>query len=161
MPTFGIDRRQFLRRGALAAGAIALGDVLRLRAVAPARQPARAESCVLVFLNGGMSHVDTFDPKPEQPPEVRGEFATVRTSAPGLLVTEHLPKLARQAHHLTVVRSIGFDGRLGNHSPACYHMLTGLEPVGEDAVLAPPRSTDHPTMGSAAIRFRPTPGAIS
>src|SRR3954469_21170887 len=155
MLTFG--RRAFLRHGAIA-GALALGDFLRLRARAAPR--ARAESCVLIFLNGGMSHLDTFDPKPDQPPEIRGEFATVRTSAPGVLVTEHLPRLARLAHHLTVVRSIGFDGRLGNHSPACYHMLTGLEPQGEDAVLAPPRPTDHPTMGSATARLRPTPGTV-
>ena len=75
-------------------------------------------------------------------------------------MTEHLPKLARQAHRLTVVRSIGFDGRLGNHSPACYHMLTGQEPVGDDAVLAPPRPTDQPTMGSAAARMRPTHASV-
>ena len=75
-------------------------------------------------------------------------------------VTEHLPRLARQAHRLTVVRSVGFDGRLGNHSPACYHMLTGQEPQGDDAVLAPPRPTDQPTMGSAAARLRPTPGSV-
>ncbi len=155
-----VGRRQFLGRSALAAGALALGDLLRLRAQAPAGEPGRAEACVLIFLNGGMSHLDTFDPKPDQPPEIRGEFAVVRTTAPGLLLTEHLPRLARQAHRLTVVRSVGFDGRLGNHSPACYHMLTGVEPQGDDAVLAPPRPTDHPTMGSAAARLRPTPGAV-
>ena len=137
-----IARRQFLGRGVLAAGALALGDFFRLRATAASDKPARAESCILIFLNGGMSHLDTFDPKPDQPPEIRGEFAPIRTSAPRVPMTEHLPQLARQAHHLTVVRSIGFDGRLGNHSPACYHMLTGKEPVGDDAVLAPPRPTD-------------------
>src|SRR5207253_2844536 len=158
MLAFG--RREFLGRGALAAGTVALGDFLRLRAHAASPEPARAESCVLIFLNGGMSHLDTFDPKPDQPPEIRGEFATVRTSAPGVLMTEHLPRLARLAHHLTIVRSIGFDGKLGNHSPACYHMLTGQEPQGDDAVLAPPRPTDHPTMGSAAARLRPTPGSV-
>jgi uncharacterized protein (DUF1501 family) len=153
-------RREFLGRSAIAAGALALGDFLRLRALAASPKPARAESCILIFLNGGMSHLDTFDPKPDQPPEIRGEFATVRTSAPGVPMTEHLPRLSRLAHHLTVVRSVGFEGRLGNHSPACYHMLTGKEPQGEDAVLAPPRPTDHPTMGSAAARLRPTPGTV-
>jgi uncharacterized protein (DUF1501 family) len=159
MPAFahtpGIGRRRFL--GAAAAGALALGD---LRARAPAREPGRAEACILIFLNGGMSHLDTFDPKPDQPAEIRGEFAAVRTSAPGLRFTEHVPRLGRQAHRLTVVRSVGFDGRLGNHSPACYHMLTGLEPQGDDAVLAPPRPTDQPTMGAAAARLRPTPGSV-
>src|ERR1051325_689800 len=108
MPAF--DTRtpsRVARRRFLAAGAVTLGNLLRLRAEAPAREPARAESCILIFLNGGLSHLDTFDPKPDQPPEIRGEFATVRTSAPGVLMTEHLPKLARRAHHLPVVRSIG------------------------------------------------------
>lgn len=146
-----VGRREFLK-------ALALGDVLRLQAQAPTA--ARADSCILIFLNGGMSHLDTVDPKPQQPPEIRGEFSTVRTSAPGVLMTEHLPRLARQAHRLTIVRSIGFDGRLGNHSPACYHMLTGQEPVGEDAVLAPPRPTDQPAMGAGAARMRPTPGTV-
>jgi uncharacterized protein (DUF1501 family) len=155
-----IARRQFLGRGALAAGALALGNFFRLRTLAAAERPARAESCILIFLTGGMSHLDTFDPKPDQPPEIRGEFATVRTSTPGILVTEHLPLLARQAHRFTILRSVGFEGRLGNHSPACYHMLTGTAPQGEAATLAPPRSTDQPTMGSAAARLRPTPGAI-
>ena len=153
------SRRAFLRAGAFGLGALTLPEMLRLRAANPQKK-ARAESCVLIFLNGGMSHVDTFDPKPEQPAEIRGEFGIVRTSAPGLLMTDQLPKLARRAHQLTVVRSVGFDGRLGNHSPACYHMLTGQEPVGEDAVLAPPRPTDHPTMGSAAARLRPTLGSV-
>lgn len=152
------DRRWFLARAALSAGALTFGDMLRLQA--RPGPPARAEACILVFLNGGMSHLDTVDPKPDQPAEIRGEFAAARTSAPGLLFTEHLPRLARQAHRLTVVRGVGFDGRLGNHSPACYHMLTGQEPQGEDAVLAPPRPTDQPTMGAAAARMRPTPGSI-
>lgn len=156
--TTGTNRRGFLRLGALGLGGLPLSGLLHLRAAAP--RPARAESCILIFLNGGMSHLDTFDPKPAQPAEIRGEFTTVRTSAIGVPMTEHLPRLARQAHHLTIVRSVGFDGRLGNHSPACFHMLTGQEPVGEDAVLAPPRPTDQPTMGSATARLRPTPGTV-
>src|SRR5262245_37387236 len=112
------SRRGFLRDAALASGTLALGNFLSLRANAASSKTARAQSCILIFLNGGMSHIDTFDPKPDQPPEIRGEFTTVRTSAPGVQMTEHLPRLARLAHHLTVVRSVGFDGRLGNHSPA-------------------------------------------
>ena len=158
--TVDVGRRNFLRTGARASGILALAHGVRVHAQAPARQPARAESCILIFLNGGMSHLDTFDPKPAQPAEIRGEFAAVRTTAPGVLLTEHLPRLARQAHRFTIVRSIGFDGRLGNHSPACYHMLTGQEPQGDDAVLAPPRPTDQPTMGAVAARQRPTPGTV-
>src|SRR5262249_39794235 len=114
-------RRQFLRASALAGAGLALGQFLRLRALAADRPPT-AEACILIFLNGGMSHLDTFDPKPDQPAEIRGEFGTIRTSAPGITITEPWPLMAQQAHHLAVVRSVGFEGRLGNHSPACYHM---------------------------------------
>jgi hypothetical protein len=154
----GTTRRGFLRSGALGLCGLPLSGLLPLRAAEKRR--ANAESCILIFLNGGMSHLDTFDPKPEQPAEIRGEFKTIRTSAVGVPMTEHLPRLSRQAHHLTVIRSIGFDGKLGNHSPACYHMLTGQEPVGDDAVLASPRPTDPPTMGSAAARLRPTEATV-
>src|SRR5262245_30706221 len=145
-------RRRFLT----ASAATALAGLYRLRALADSPRPATADSCILIFLNGGMSHVDTFDPKPDQPAEIRGEFATIRTSVPGIHVGEHLPRLARLANHWAVLRTVGFDGRLGNHSPACYHMLTGKEPVGEAAVLAPPQRIDQPTLGSAAARLRPT-----
>jgi uncharacterized protein (DUF1501 family) len=131
-----------------------------MRAVEATREQTTADSCILLFLNGGMSHLDTIDPKPDQPAEIRGDFATIRTTVPGTLVTEHLPLLARQAHRYAIVRTVGFDGRLGNHSPACYHMLTGREPEGEAAILAPPTRADHPTMGSAAAKLRPTPAAV-
>src|SRR3954447_10078651 len=78
-------RRRFLTGGLFGACA-ALGDFLRLRAHAAGPRPATADACVLLFLNGGMSHLDTFDPKPDQPAEIRGEFATVRTSVPGFHV---------------------------------------------------------------------------
>jgi uncharacterized protein (DUF1501 family) len=152
-------RRQFLGGGLLAAG-VPLGDFLRLGAAAAGRGRPAADSCVLMFLNGGMSHLDTFDPKPGQPAEIRGEFSPIRTTAPGVLVGEHLPMLARRAHRYAVVRTVSFEGRLGNHSPACYHMLTGREPEGEAAVLAPPRPTDHPAMGAAAARLRPAAGGL-
>src|SRR5207253_9312852 len=116
------------RRFHLASAAVALGSLLRLQADAASPRSATADACILVFLNGGMSHLDTFDPKPDQPAEIRGEFAVRRTSVPGILLTEHLPHLARQAHHFAVLRSVGFEGRLGNHSPACYYLLTGREP---------------------------------
>jgi uncharacterized protein (DUF1501 family) len=160
MSRFSACRRCFLKGGLLAATGTALGDFFHLRAVAAGQRSASADSCVLLFLNGGMSHLDTFDPKPDQPAEIRGEFASIRTTAPGVRVTEHLPRLARQAHRYAVVRTVTFEGRLGNHSPACYYMLTGQEPQGEAAVLAPPTRADQPTMGSTAARLRPAPGNV-
>src|SRR5262249_31891157 len=152
MPRFNARRRDLLKGGLLAAAGRALGDFSRLEALAGGRRPATADSCILLFLNGGMSHLDTFDPKPDQPAGIRGEFSAIRTTAPGVRVTEHLPRLARQAHRYAVVRTVSFEGRLGNHSPACYYMLTGQEPQGEAAVLAPPTRADHPPIGSAPAR---------
>jgi uncharacterized protein (DUF1501 family) len=153
-------RRQFLRASALAGAGLALGQFLRLQALAASERPPTAEACILIFLNGGMSHLDTFDPKPDQPAEIRGEFSPLRTAAPGITITDPWPLLALQAHHLAVVRSVGFEGRLGNHSPACYYLLTGVAPEGDDAVLAPPRPTDHPSMGAATAKLRSTPASI-
>src|SRR4051794_35349659 len=102
-------RRQFLVHTGLGA---ALGHFLRLQAVAAGPRPT-ADACVLVFLNGGMSHLDTFAPKPDQPADIRGEFSTIRTSAPGVSVCEHLPRMARHMHRCAVVRSVGFEGKLG------------------------------------------------
>jgi hypothetical protein len=155
-----MTRRQFFRTAALTGAGLALSHFLHLRAVAAARHAPTADACILIFLNGGMSHLDSFDPKPDQPPEIRGEFSAIRTSVPGTLVAEPWPLMAREAHRFAVVRSVGFEGRLANHSPACYHMLTGVAPEGEAALLAPPGPADHPAMGSAAARLRPTAASV-
>jgi hypothetical protein len=147
-------RRDFLRFGCVSV------PLLALRAQGDELGAKPADASILLFLNGGMSHLDTFDPKPNQPAEIRGEFRVVATSVPGLRVTEHLPGLAARMHHLTLLRSVGFDGKLGNHSPACYYMLTGKAPEGEAAILASPRPTDHPSFGSAAAHLKPTPAAV-
>lgn len=155
-----MTRRLFLKQAALA---LALGEFLRLKAragVATSAHAASADACILLFLNGGMSHLDTVDPKPAQPDEIRGEFGVIRTSVPGTFFTEHVPRWAGQAHRLAVIRSVGFEGRLANHSPACYHLLTGVEPEGEAALLAPPRPSDHPSMGSAAAFLRPAHASL-
>src|SRR5262249_54076859 len=95
-------RRQFLTRSLLSATYASLAGLIHLRAVAGTREQTTADSCILLFLNGGMSHLDTMDPKPDQPGEIRGDFATIRTTIPGTLVTEHLPLLARQAHRYAI-----------------------------------------------------------
>src|SRR5712692_12106473 len=74
------------------------------------RQP-KAHSTILIWLSGGASHIDTWDMKPNAPAEYRGEFRPIQTSAPGVRLCEHLPRLARQAHHLAIVNSLGHFGR--------------------------------------------------
>src|SRR5438270_3743261 len=89
----GLTRRDFLRAGALSAGAVglSLADLARLRA-APGR--SREVNCILLFLVGGPSHLDTWDLKPDAPSEVRGPFRPTRTNVPGVEISEHFPRMA-------------------------------------------------------------------
>jgi uncharacterized protein (DUF1501 family) len=118
----GLTRRSFLRAGALSALGLSLPDFLRLRARAAATQP-RARACILLWMQGGPSHLDTFDPKPDAPAEVRGEFATVPTTHPGVRLVEHLPLLARLTDRYSIVR--GHDPRNGSHGVADHLMMSG------------------------------------
>src|SRR4051794_24285656 len=95
----GPTRRQML--GGLTFNALALGlpDLCRLQARAAPRRSPRAKSCIFIFLNGGPTHTDIWDMKPEAPADYRGEFKPIATSVPGIRITEHLPRVAKQAHH--------------------------------------------------------------
>jgi hypothetical protein len=154
-----LDRRAFL----VASGIGFCGlDLPRLLAAGrPAAAPRRraARSAILVWLSGGASHIDTWDMKPGAPVEFRGEFRPARTSAPGLLLCEHLPRLARQAHHLAVVRSLGHYGRgTGDHHAGYYYNLTGREPDPSFRALLNdrrPRPSDWPFIGSVVASKRP------
>src|SRR5262249_5182612 len=85
----GVSRRGFLKVGALGVGALTLADWLRARAHASA--PTSAKAIIMVYLNGGPSHMDMYDMKPDAPVEYRGEFRPIRTNVPGIDVCEHLP----------------------------------------------------------------------
>src|SRR5687768_7420404 len=87
-------------------------------AAAPRRKPAK--STILFFLCGGASHVDMWDLKPDAPAEYRGPFNPIETSAPGVRLSEHLPLLAKQAHHLAVINSVGGSVNTNDHL-AGYH----------------------------------------
>lgn len=150
MATADLTRRQML--GGLSFGALGLGlpELLRLRAEASERRPARAKSCIFIFLNGGASHIDMWDMKPAAPVEVRGEFKPTSTSVPGIQITEHLPLTARLAHHLTFVRSLQMPGVENSHGWGFFYMHTGHPPdparyVGEQL---DPKQSDWPFLGS-------------
>src|SRR6478672_854676 len=95
------SRRTFLRVGGLSAFGLTLPAYLRARAEQPA--PARAKRCILLWMQGGPSHHDTFDPKPDAPAEVRGEFGTIPTTLPGVRIAEHLPLLAKQTDKFSII----------------------------------------------------------
>jgi uncharacterized protein (DUF1501 family) len=118
----GVSRRSFLRIGSLSALGPALPDFLRLRA-ADKPPEAKAAACILLWMQGGPSHHDTFDPKPDAPAEVRGEFGTVATALPGVRLCEHLPRLARRTDLFSIIR--GHDPRNGSHGVADHLMMSG------------------------------------
>jgi uncharacterized protein DUF1501 len=145
-----ITRRRLLQAGTLA---LFSGAAPAHAAGAPAGA-GRARACILVYLLGGPSHIDMWDLKPDAPAEVRGPFRPIRTSAPGVEISEHLPRIARQAHRLAIVRSVTYPN--GDHPFMTYHTLTGRvspEPLGANTVL-PPSRRDDPHLGSVVARFK-------
>src|SRR5881227_2376704 len=122
----GVSRREFLRVGGLSALGLSLPAYLRLEQAAAAAGPAprkTAINCILLWMQGGPSHHDSFDPKPDAPAEVRGEFGTVPTTLPGVRVAEHLPLLARQTDKYSIIR--GHDPQNGSHGTADHLMMSG------------------------------------
>ncbi len=123
----GLRRRDFLRIGGLASLGLTLPSFLRLRHAAAAADTTAAKrtppSCILLWLEGGPSHIDTFDPKPDAPAEVRGEFGTIPTTLPGVRFVEHLPNLAKATNKFSVIR--GHDPRNGSHGVADQLMMSG------------------------------------
>src|SRR6202040_1762059 len=84
---------------------LSLPRLLQMQGQAAAETPAKAQACIFLFLEGGPSHIDMWDLKPDAPVEIRGPFKPIRTSVTGTLVSEHLPLCAKIAHKYTIVRS--------------------------------------------------------
>jgi len=121
----GVSRRDFLRVGALGAIGLSLPQLLQAEAQARGgrRSRTRARSVILVYLGGGLSHHDSFDPKPEAPPEIRGKYTTINTSVPGLRVSQMVPHMARVMDKITLVRSGSHNN--DHHETATNWVLCG------------------------------------
>jgi hypothetical protein len=121
----GTTRRDFLRVGGLSVLGLSLSGLLRLRHLAAAENdaPRKNVNCILLWMQGGPSHHDSFDPKPDAPAEVRGEFGTIPTTLPGVRIAEHLPLLARQTDKFSIIR--GHDPKNGSHGVADHLMMSG------------------------------------
>src|SRR6266853_2524106 len=143
----GMARRDFLQLGLGAAMGLGFTDLLRCRAAAAevAGKPGpRQINCILIWMDGGPTHYESFYPKPDAPKEIRGEFKAIPTSIPGVQFCEIIPNLAKVAHKLTVVRSICHKDP--NHGGGNHYMMTGAPtpvPVGCGAFV-----TFHPSFGS-------------
>jgi len=152
-----VDRRRFLvASGGLIAG-LPWGAPRIAQAALAARkaQTGQAKSVILFFLCGGASHIDTWDMKPDAPLEYRGPFQSIPTSAQEIRLCEHLPKLAQQAHHLAIVRSVGATVNTNDHHAGYYYNLTGHVPdptflsLGNDRR---PYADDWPSMACVVAK---------
>ncbi len=117
-----------------------------------------AKSVVMIFLQGGPSHIDIWDPKPDAPQNIRGEFKPIKTSIPGTLISEHMPMMAKHLDKATLIRSMSYTpSGLFNHTAAIYQMLTGYPPdkVSPSGQLEPPSPADFPTAGSHVSKLKP------
>jgi len=149
-----MDRRRFLQAGTTALLSTAALGVNANASSNLFRGAATAKRCILVYLLGGPSHLDMWDLKPNAPSEIRGPFDPIATQTPGIQISEHLPRLAMQTQHMTIVRSLGYDN--ADHPFMTYYTLTGRispTPLGANTVL-PPSREDDPHMGCVVSKFR-------
>jgi uncharacterized protein (DUF1501 family) len=153
-----LSRREVLRVGGLASLGLTLPGLFaaQARAAADGRTTfGRAKRVIVLFLHGGHPQQETFDPKPEGPSEVRGEFGAIPTSLPGVRFSEMLPQTAGIAHRLAIVRSMSHAN--ANHVTACLPAATGhAHPPGTPETDFPPAPTDFPPIGAVLGALRPS-----
>ena len=165
----GTSRRALLRAGSIGLFGISLPNLLRLEAAAKEMKPeiahqggpgwGRAKSVVMVYLQGGPSHIDLWAPKENVPDNGRSSFKSISTKLPGVQFTENLPKLAEINDRFTLIRSMNYTPNgLFNHTAAIYQMMTGYttDKVSPSGQLEPPNAKDFPNFGSNIIRLRPS-----
>jgi uncharacterized protein (DUF1501 family) len=155
-PSHDLSRRELLRAGALGGLGLTLPDLLRFQAHAAGPRP-KADACLLVFLWGAPSQYETFDPKPDAPAGIRGEFGVCRSATPGVLLGEHIPLLAQRTRSYTLVRTCAQSST--HHQSAAYEALTGYPPA-RDAVNLTATPSDHPNLGSVVARMAPGRSAL-
>jgi hypothetical protein len=157
-----LSRRRWLQLGGLGVLGVGLPDLLAAQAAAQPARPAagfgRARSCILLFMWGGPSHLDTWDLKPEAPAEVRGAFRPIATSVPGTRISEHFPLLAQRAHRYAILRSLTHDDPA--HLSSVHHLMTGRHAPRVRSDVDPPSRRDTPHVGSVLALLRPTGSAV-
>ena len=143
-PPASLSRRDFVRVGGLSAFGLSLPTLLQMPS-AQGEEAARgkARSCILIWLDGGPSHLETFDLKPDAPAEVRGPFAAIPTTVEGIQICEHLPKLAQRMQQAAIIRSM--TSPLGEHNLGTHYLMTGY---------APTPAIEYPAVGSVVGHLR-------
>ncbi|MDP6903903.1 MAG: DUF1501 domain-containing protein [Verrucomicrobiota bacterium] len=160
----GMTRRDVLRVGGSGMLGLSLGGMLEMQAQAKETKISggpgwgKAKSVILLYLQGGPSHLDLWDPKPDAPSNVKSIFKPIKTKLPGVNFTELLPNLAKVNDKFTMMRSVSYTPNgLFNHTAAIYQMMTGYttDKVSASGQLEPPSPKDFPNFGSNIIRLKP------
>ena len=144
---------------------LSLGGMLTARRLRPKKRAnciqavgGKAKSVIMVYLQGGPSHIDLWDPKEDVPDNVKSVFKSIPTKIPGVNFTENLPMLAQEIDKCTLIRSMSYTPNgLFNHTAAIYQMMTGYttDKVSPSGQLEPPSPKDFPNFGSNIIRMKP------
>ncbi len=151
-----LTRREMVQVGGIGLFGLNLPGLLRADAVRPGVAQPRADSCILVFLNGGPSHLDMWDMKPDAPSGIRSDFKPIDTTLPGVQLCEHLPRLAQHVHRTTIIRSAHHSVN-NSHAAAVYCGLTGHDRGELGGGFKP---TDNPSIGSVVGLLRPPKAPI-
>jgi hypothetical protein len=156
----GSSRRDWLRIGAIGLGGLTLPRLIRSRAAASeASRPATAKSVIVLFNSGGGPQHESWDPKPEGPSAVRGDFGAIATRTPGLFVGELMPRIAQLTDRIAVIRSLVTGDNA--HSSSGYQMLTGMPHVPLNRENAPPgKPNDWPSLNALVQALRPPRGGL-
>ncbi len=154
------SRREMLRLGSLLPLGLSLPTLLAQRAAGAnaITGSGRAKSCLIIFMEGGPSHIDLWDMKPNAPAQVRGEFQAIATRTPGVTVCEHLPRSAAHWHRLAQVRSVTHS--ITDHNAGSYYALTGRSPVEQGQLIVSESPRNFPTYGAVLSALRPTAGDL-
>ena len=145
-PRPAITRRDFVRVGSLSAFGLGLNHWLgkpEAHGHEPNQRARAPRSCILIWLDGGPSHLETFDLKPSAPAEVRGPFQPISTAVPGVEISELLPRTAQRMHHVAVIRSM--TSPLGEHNFGAHYLMTGYKPTP---------AVEYPSFGSVVAHLR-------
>ena len=147
----GVSRRDLIRIGGLSALGLGLGGLFRLRNASAAGSPleTKAKSCILIWLDGGPSHLETFDPKPDAPEEVRGPLETIATNVAGVRIGECFERTSQVMDKLAIVRSM--TSPLGEHNFGTHYLMTGYMPSP---------ALEYPTFGATVTQVRNQAGVL-
>ncbi len=151
------SRRAILRAGALSWLGLSLAEILRGQSLAGSTTRPSIRGVLLAFCPGGPSHLETLDPKPDAPKEIRGEFGTIATALPGVRVGEHLPWLARRLDRFTLVRSMTTTSPV--HELAVHRLFGGVTETPPGTGVQASRK-DRPHLGALLAASKPAPRGL-